>query len=394
MGPLGDDGFNTDAMCLQATATYIDAVANENDDGDPRTDDEETFIDERKDAGHSDGMRVEPKTRGNAAPTFDKEDANDDLVMEDGTAGNPFMRSVDENDKNATVGSPLNSADADGDDMIHTLGGADAASFTIDSDSGQISVKGELDYETKSMYMVEVIATDPSLAKGTAMVMITVNDEDDPGVVMGDDPADYAENGDGPVASFTATDQDGDPIEWSLNGADEMDFEISDDGELTFKTSPNFEAPGDADTDNVYNVTIVANKGTKKVTVTVTDVEETGSVSLSQVQPQVEISVQASRSDPDGMVTATTWQWAKSTDMNSWTDIDGATGAIYMPQDADLNYYLRATATYTDRRGPGKTASMVSEYPVEAETAANAAPNFPEEDSNPSGNREGERSGC
>ena len=182
MGPLGDDGFNTDAMCLQATATYIDAVANENDDGDPRTDDEETFIDERKDAGHSDGMRVEPKTRGNAAPTFDKEDANDDLVMEDGTAGNPFMRSVDENDKNATVGSPLNSADADGDDMIHTLGGADAASFTIDSDSGQISVKGELDYETKDMHMVEVTATDPSLAKGRAMVMITVIDKDDPAV--------------------------------------------------------------------------------------------------------------------------------------------------------------------------------------------------------------------
>ena len=50
---------------------------------------------------------------------------------------------------------------------------------------------------------------------------------------------------------------------------------------LTFKGSPNFEAPADMDTDNVYMVTVEASDGTtdnvmQAVTVTVTNVDEPG----------------------------------------------------------------------------------------------------------------------
>ena len=193
----------------------------------------------------------------------------------------------------------------------------------------------------------------------------------------------YAENGTDPVAQFQATDEDGDPIEWSLNGDDKDLFEISDDGELSFKSPPSFEAKGDDNSDNVYEVTVKASGGELMLEVTVTDVEEEGSVTLSQVQPQAEIGVLAEVSDPDGSESATTWQWAKSSDMSDWADIEGATGAIYTPAAADIGSYLRATASYTDNRGPDKTASMVSEYDVEPETTANAEPNFPEEDSDP-----------
>ena len=48
------------------------------------------------------------------------------------------------------------------------------------------------------------------------------------------------------------------------------------------------------------------------VTITVTDVEETGSISLSPVVPIVDNAVTATLSDPDGGETAITWQWAKS----------------------------------------------------------------------------------
>lgn len=44
--------------------------------------------------------------------------------------------------------------------MAYTLGGADAASFVIDSGTGQLMTKAELDYETKASYTVEVTATD------------------------------------------------------------------------------------------------------------------------------------------------------------------------------------------------------------------------------------------
>ena len=37
-----------------------------------------------------------------------------------------------------------------------------------------------------------------------------------PAAFAQDTSIDYAENGTGPVATFAATDQDGDPIEWSL----------------------------------------------------------------------------------------------------------------------------------------------------------------------------------
>ena len=134
--------------------------------------------------------------------------------------------------------------------------------------------------------------------------------------------------------------------------------------------------------DNVYMVTVIASGGMLELEVTVTDVEEEGSVSLSQVQPQVEIEVDADRSDPDGNISGTTWQWSKSMDMSDWMDIDGETSAGYTPVVADVGYYLRATATYSDNRGEGKSASEVSENPVEAETTSNAAPDFGKENSN------------
>ena len=60
----------------------------------------------------------------------------------------------------------------------YTLGGDDAASFSIDRVLGQITVGSgtKLDYETKDTYMVEVTATDSYGASATIMVTITVTD--------------------------------------------------------------------------------------------------------------------------------------------------------------------------------------------------------------------------
>ena len=45
-----------------------------------------------------------------------------------------------------------------------------------------------------------------------------------------------------PVATFSATDQDGDAIVWSLSGRDAGDFTIVG-GVLAFKSPPNYESP-------------------------------------------------------------------------------------------------------------------------------------------------------
>ena len=57
----------------------------------------------------------------------------------------------------------------------------------------------------------------------------------------------------------------------------------------------------------------------------------------------------------------------------------GATAARN-PTASDVGYYLRAMVAYTDRRGPGKMASGVTDNPVEERTVSNAAPKFPKID--------------
>ena len=69
-------------------------------------------------------------------------------------------------------------------------------------------------------------------------------------------------------------------------------------GVLSFKNSPNFESPADTGGDNTYNVTVNASGGSTDVVVTVTNVDEAGSVSLDDLQPQAGASVSATLSGP------------------------------------------------------------------------------------------------
>ena len=89
--------------------------------------------------------------------------------------------------------------------------------------------------------------------------------------------------------------------------------------------------------------------------------------------------------DEDGGVTDQKWQWARSSDMETWTDIDKATSASRNPVADDVGSYLRATVTYTDSFGTGKSASAVTGNKVEARTVANAAPSFKDQDDDDNG---------
>ena len=98
-----------------------------------------------------------------------------------------------------------------GDDLTYTLGGPDASSFNISSETeteGQITVGAgtKLDYETKATYMVTVIATDSFGASASIDVTINVTDENEGPAITGPAEAEYAENGTGSVATFTAVD--------------------------------------------------------------------------------------------------------------------------------------------------------------------------------------------
>ena len=373
--PTDDDATNV--VRLRATASYTDGEGSD-----------------KSAAPSSDALAVEVDTR-NQPPAFEDQDTETDGVQNESTE-----RKVEENTK-ALAGDADDDADTDTDapadnvgsevmamdpdpntdPLIYTLSGDDAGLFRV-RNNGQIEVAAgtELDYEMKDTYMVTLMAEDSFGASATIMVTIMVTDMDEMPEVTGDATAEYAENGTGAVETYTAVDPElTDIVSWSLDGTDAGVFDISA-GVLTFKKSPNYEmAMG---TGNIYEVTVQAtdetNKvGMKKVMVEVTNAEEPGMVTLSALRPQSATAFTASLTDPDGGMTGTTWQWSKASSRNgSYTDIENATLTIYTPGDADISSYLRATASYTDGEGSGKSATERSVYSVQRRPGSNSAPEF------------------
>ena len=342
--------------CLRATATYTDNIAG--------TPEQLTATTE---------AAVQVSNPANTAPRFV------------GQSGRASRRVVENTEARQDIGTPLSAHDDDGDLLIYTLGGADAVSFAIARNNGQLKTKAPLDYEAKRSYSVEVTATDPSGAAASILVFIGVINENEPAEITGTSAIDFAENGTARVASFTARDPERRSIRWSLGGRDADRFTISR-GALRFKRLPNHEDPHSAlegaglAERNVYRVTLEASGGTHDVAVRVTDVDEPGTVSMDRPQPQIDRPLSVSLLDEDEGVAAERWQWARSEDGTTWTDIEGATSPKRSPAPDDVSMYLRATVAYSDKFGAGKTASAVSANPVEAKTASNAAPSFAGQD--------------
>ena len=301
------------------------------------------------------------------------------------------QRMVDENTApDMSVGNAVLAEDVDPEDtatqLTYSLGGVDAGTFGINQTTGQLTTKARLDFEMKASHTVIVTATDPSGASGTTTVTIMVGDVNEAPKATGPGEMEYAENGTGPVATFTATDPDaGDFVSWSVTGTDAGDFSI-DNGVLTFSPPPDFEVPADDGPDNSYQVTVVATDSATltdmvSVTVMVTDVDEAGTVSLSSLNPQLGIPLTASVTDLDNVTDdSEEWQWARSEDMTAWTDIEDAEEPAYTPVAADAGNYLRATVEYKDGESTEKTktAEAVSANPVMMTRTVNTAPAFPD----------------
>ena len=295
----------------------------------------------------------------------------------------------------------------------------DSALFAIDRATGQLKTKGKLDFEGADVpdvmidgesvkgYTVVVRATDPDGMPEAAVddiepdnsdvitVTIEVTGVDEAPVVSGEAAITSAENG--AIAAdmnmYTADDpeEEADPT-LALTGADRGKFNF-DNGELTFKAAPDYEKPGDADKDNVYEVTVqakdgVGNIGMKTVKVTVTNVEEDGTVTLSHLQPRVGVAITASVTDLDGDVSGVTWQWSRSSTVGgTFNDIEKATSATYKPVKGDADpdrMFLRATASYTDGHGENKTAEGTSANAVAVDTR-NSEPVFDDQDDDTKG---------
>ena len=176
----------------------------------------------------------------------------------------------------------------------------------------------------------------------------------------------------------TATDAGDDTLSYRLSGTGAALFDIDSDGQITVASG----ATLDYETTRSYRLTVTATDtsdatDTATVNISVTNVDEAGTVTLSSPQPQVGSVLTATLTDLDGVTRSVSWVWAKSSNNGTtWTNISGARSARYTPATGDLGDLLRATASYTDPQGSGKSANAVAANAVQAAPVTNSAPVF------------------
>ncbi len=229
-----------------------------------------------------------------------------------------------------------------GTTLSWTLGGADAALFDINSTTGAVTFKAAPDFEAPgdaggdNVYDITVTASDGTLSSAAEAVAITVTGVNEAPSVTSASTASFAENASGTVYQAAGSDPDaGTTLSWTLGGADAALFDInSTTGAVTFKAAPDFETPGDAGGDNVYDITVTASDGTlssaaEAVAITVTGVNEAPSVTSASTANFAENAsgtvYQAAGSDPDA---GTTLSWTVGGADAALFDISSTTGAV------------------------------------------------------------------
>ncbi len=300
--------------------------------------------------------------------------------------------------------SIYNASEPDSDPLTWTLGGADADDFTLTERNSNTQYvlkfaavpdfENPADADTDNVYNVEIQVSDRRDDAGnsdmavddTYDTTITVTDVNEQPVITTkgsshtaiSEPEETATSE--VIQTYAATDPETDSLTWLLSGNDAGDFTINGQGQFKFSAVPNFESPADNGANNIYNVTVEV-KDTNgsavddsiAVTVTVTNVDEDGTVSISGTLSGGEV-LTASVTDIDGNITSLTWRWQRETSTpGSFTNISGATSAMYTAVAADVDQKLKAIAMYTDPQGSGKTAEAETSSAI---GSSNSAPTF------------------
>ena len=279
--------------------------------------------------GASDGTITTTKavaitvTNVNEAPTIT---SGDTASFAENGAGIVYTAAATDQDAGAT--------------LTYSITGADAALFNIDATTGAVTFKSSPDYQAPAdaggdnVYDVTVRASDGTNIT-TKAVAITVTDVNEAPTITSGAAASFAENASGTVYTVAATDPDaGTTLTYSISGADATLFNInSTTGAVTFKSSPNYEAPTDAGGNNVYDVNVSASDGTNSTTqavaITVTNVNETPTITSGATASFAENGsgtvYTAAATDPDA---GTTLTYSLSGADAALFDINAATGAI------------------------------------------------------------------
>ena len=188
--------------------------------------------------------------------------------------------------ENSTAITTVAASDADGDDLTFSLTNTtDSSLFDIDAASGALAFTSAPDFENPAddnadnTYELTLSVFDGSHTI-TQQITITVTNVDEvPSFASATVDLPINENTSGAVYQAQATDPEQATLAYSISGADASRFNLgASSGDLTFKTSPNFESPLDQDANNVYELSIAAtdgaNSASQAITISVSNVNE------------------------------------------------------------------------------------------------------------------------
>ena len=251
-----------------------------------------------------------------------------------------------------------------------------AASVTVDGATvTSTEASNPIDLAPGVAKDIRVVVTAEDGTEKPYTVSVTRAENTAPVIATDNQAVEFPENSEDRVATFTATDAEGDAITWSLAGDDRRLFSISPvTGRMDISNPLDFENPIDANADGVYEITVIATDdgepgmfSERAVTVTLENVDETGTIGtidgVAQVGMTLTAPVAADITDPDGAVVVTGHSWN-----GTGTTTNAATYAVVA---GDLNNTITVTVTYTDGQGTGK---MLTSDATEAVVGADALP--------------------
>ena len=289
-------------------------------------------------------------------------------------AGVSVSRSVAENTgAGVDIGAPVVATDVDGDTLTYTLGGTDAAAFSIASTSGQLRTNAALDYETKTSYSVTITASDGNGGTDSINVLISVTDVDEspsnsaPVFSEGSSTTrSVLENTGSGVdigSAVSATDADDDPLTYSLGGTDASTFSIdSFTGQLRTSSSLDYEAQ------NSYSVFVNVSDGQGSsasitLTINITNVNEApvftaGATTTRSIAENagtgINIGSAVAATDPEASKLTYTLGGTNATSFS----IDDATGQL--KTKAALDYETKTTYTVTISVSDGNLTDTIT----------------------------------
>lgn len=150
--------------------------------------------------------------------------------------------------------------------LSYAISGTDSSKFSINASSGAVAFLSPPNFESPTdngldnTYNFTVTVSDGSLSSSQSIAVAVGNVNEAPSFSIASAQS-YVENS-GATISVAANDPDASSsLTYTLSGTDASKFTISSSGVLSFSSAPDYEAPSDSGSNNIFNLSVAVSDG-------------------------------------------------------------------------------------------------------------------------------------